>query len=187
MRYCFLTSFPCSIPALLHLPSPVSLPSLGANLKKSSSRIFFEFTITAACYERSSLAAKRYEATSSRSDGKLKSIAENRSGVEVKLQQGEDHRRPWSIAHPRFVPRFVTTCHSLHHIIAPCLWLCCKGFLYRNTSLNTQAYILAYRTESMSSMQCLSLCLRSSSRVSNRQPVTLARPWISPPEPLRPR
>ena len=28
---------------------------------------------TAACYERSSLGAKRYEATSSRSDGKLKS------------------------------------------------------------------------------------------------------------------
>ena len=36
------------------------------------------------------------QATSTRSDGKLKSIAENRSGVEANLQQGEDHRRPWS-------------------------------------------------------------------------------------------
>ena len=60
--------------------------------------LFFEFASTVACHERSSLGAKRYEATSSRSDGKLKSIAENRSGVEVNLQQGEDHRRPWSNA-----------------------------------------------------------------------------------------
>jgi hypothetical protein len=45
---------------------------------------------------------KRYGATSFRSDGKLKSIAENRSGVEVNLQQGEEHRRPWSKAQLRF-------------------------------------------------------------------------------------
>ena len=49
-----------------------------------------------------SLGAKRCEATSSRSDGKLKSIAENRSGFEVNLQQGEDYRRPWSKAQLRF-------------------------------------------------------------------------------------
>ena len=43
----------------------------------------------------------------SASDGKLNSIAENRSGVEVKLQQDEDHRRPWSEAQLRFKRRSV--------------------------------------------------------------------------------
>ena len=37
-----------------------------------------------------------------RIDGKLKSIAEYYSDVEVTLQQGEDHRRPWSKAQLRF-------------------------------------------------------------------------------------
>ena len=33
------------------------------------------------------------KATNSRSDGKLKSIADNRSDSQANLQQGEDHRR----------------------------------------------------------------------------------------------
>ena len=48
------------------------------------------------CHERSSVGTKCTKATSSRSDGKLKSIAENRSGSQANLQQGEDHRCPRS-------------------------------------------------------------------------------------------
>ena len=94
----------CSVQCLpsLIFPFPFPFPPSAQILRNQIHGLFFEFTITAACHERSSLGAKRYEATSSRSDGKLKSIAENRSGVEVNLQQGEDHRRPWSKAQLRF-------------------------------------------------------------------------------------
>ena len=89
------------LPSLI-FPFPFPFPPSAQILRNQVHGLFFEFTSTAACHERSSLGAKRYEATSSRSDGKLKSIAENRSGVEVNLQQGEDHRRPWSKAQLRF-------------------------------------------------------------------------------------
>jgi len=87
---------PFSVQCLLSLifPFPFPFSPSAQILRNQVHGLFFEFTSTAACHERSSLGAKRYEATSSRSDGKLKSIAENRSGVEIKLQQGENHRRP---------------------------------------------------------------------------------------------
>ena len=55
--------------------------------------ICFPYASLYVCY-RCFLGMKRYEITSSRCDGKPKSIAENRSIGEANLQQDEDHRRP---------------------------------------------------------------------------------------------
>ena len=48
--------------------------------------------------ERSFVGTLRSKATISKSDGKLKSIADNRSDSQANLQQGEDHRCPRSNA-----------------------------------------------------------------------------------------